>query len=130
MEKFMISPTALFYVPLIYYKHLYKASHKTNQWSFFCRHFTRSAKVYSSDFNAFSNKDKAIVNSVHKWDVILQTKMYLKTGCNKLVSFTKTLKTTHILIICFNSSLSIKQINTEYCLVGFDTMQSGWCSLT
>lgn len=37
----------------------------------------------------------------------------------------KTLKTTHILIICFNSSLSIKQINTEYCLVGFDTMQSG-----
>lgn len=66
VEKFMISPTALFYVPLIYYKHLYKASHKTNLWSLFSRHFTRSAKVYSSDFNAFSNKDMAIVNSVHK----------------------------------------------------------------
>lgn len=53
VKKCMISHIALFYVPLIYYKHLYKATHKTNQWSLFCRHFTRSAKVYSSDFNAF-----------------------------------------------------------------------------
>jgi hypothetical protein len=52
VKKFMISPK-LFFLCATYYIHLYKADHKTNQWSLFCRHFTRSAKVCGSDFNAF-----------------------------------------------------------------------------